>query len=148
VAPTEPTIERNEEAHVSVAFHTPPAVEPEPVAETVPADPMPVVEPEPEPEAQPVATSAPVAPPDAKEAQFRIALCLEGGDEIDVAFFNDEAEAEAAARELIAGIAKDGEWPRVGNQFIRPERIVSVEIREQQRWTGSGARASWGTDAA
>ncbi len=120
----EPTIERNEEAHVSVAFHSAPPVtpEPEPVAEV------------------------PAPSPEDEEGRYRIALCLEGGDEIDVASFADEAEAEAAARELIAGIAKDGEWPRVGNQFIRPERIVSVDIRERQRFGGSGERAAgWGS---
>jgi hypothetical protein len=120
----EPTIERNEEAHVSVAFHSAPPVtpEPEPVAEV------------------------PAPSPEDEEGRYRIALCLEGGDEIDVASFADEAEAEAAARELIAGIAKDGEWPRVGNQFIRPERIVSVDIRERQRFGGSSERAAgWGS---
>ena len=152
-AADEPTIERDEQAAVSVAFHPLPAVEPEPEPE---AEPEPLLEAPPvidplavaahEPETEPEASAS--DPMHADEAPFRIALCLEGGDEIDVAFFNEEAEAEAAARELIAGIAKDGEWPRIGNQFIRPERIVSVDIRARQRWTGSAGRATWGTDAA
>ena len=126
--PAEPTIERNEDAHVSVAFHAAPEPvhEPEPVRE-----PAPVHEPEPQPAA-------------AREHDaYRLVLNLEGGEEVDVALFADESEAVAAARELVAGIAKDGEWPQVGTKFLPPDRIASVEVREKQTYAGDGDRAGW-----
>lgn len=120
--PAEPTIERNEDAYVSVAFH---------------AAPEPVHEPEPvrEPEPQPAAARGHDA--------YRLVLNLEGGEEVDVALFADEAEAVAAARELVAGIAKDGEWPQVGTKFLPPDRIASVEVREKPTDAGNGDQAGW-----
>jgi hypothetical protein len=85
-------------------------------------------------------------PPLPEEALgWRIVLNLSGDEEIDVAFFATEPEANAAARELVAGIAQDGEWPQVGRRFIPPERITSVEVRERARFGGSADRAGWGT---
>ncbi len=68
-APSEPVIERNEEAHVSLAFHTTPP-EPEVVAEPEPeviAEPEPELEAAPEPEPEPVpspCSRSPSAEPD------------------------------------------------------------------------------------
>jgi hypothetical protein len=123
----EPTIERNEDAHVSVAFHTASAP-PEPAPEPVRAEPDP----------QPAPTSE--RPQDA----YRLVINLEDDEEVDVALFSDESEAVAAARELVAGIAKEGEWPQVGTKFLPPARILSVEIREKSLYAGTGDRAGWG----
>jgi hypothetical protein len=138
-APSEPTIERNEEAHVSLAFHAPPvAPEPEP-----PPAPKPAFEPAPEPVT--VAENEIVLPPPTEEELgWRIVLNLRDDEEIDVAFFSTEAEANAAARELVVGIAQDGDWPQVGRKFIPPERITSVEVRERSQFGGSRDRAEWG----
>ena len=57
-APSEPVIERNEEAHVSLAFHTTPP-EPEVVAEP---EPEVIAEPEPELEAAPSPSRSPSSP--------------------------------------------------------------------------------------
>ena len=128
--PSEPTIERNEDAHVSLAFHSAPPVEPEPATRIeLPVDPVEETE---TPEAI------------EQEMGWRIVLNLSGDEEIDVAFFTTEAEANAAARELVAGIAQEGEWPQVGRKFIPPERITSVEVRERVRFEGSSDRAEWG----
>ncbi len=150
--PSEPVIERNEDAHVSLAFHTSPpeaevAPEPEPepepepapvVVEPVAVTPEPVVSaPEPEPEIE-------MPPLTEDELGWRIVLNLVGDEELDVALFATEEEANAAARELVAGIAKDAEWPQVGRKFIPPERISSVEVRERARYSGSAGRANWG----
>jgi hypothetical protein len=150
-APVEPTIERNEDAHVSVAFNTPAPVEqPQPEAEeplpvpTLDAD-TPEPEPEPEPEAAAPVADAPVSAPPPMEAAYRLVLNLDGGEEADVGYFADPAEATAAARALVAGM-KDGEWPQVDRKFFPPDRITSVEIRERQRFTGSQGRATWGSD--
>jgi 2-keto-3-deoxy-L-rhamnonate aldolase RhmA len=53
-------------------------------------------------------------------------------------------QAEQAAREFIARLARRDEWPLIGNRFVRSERIRSIEIRERQRFTGSSRRALWG----
>jgi hypothetical protein len=168
----EPTIERDEETRVSLAFHATPTPTPavgEPLVEEphveeplvaephveephveephveephveVPQVPEPAaVEPGPEPEEVP----APVVPA-TDELTYRIVINLDGGDEIDVAFFASETEAQAAARELVAGIAQDGEWPQVGRRFIPPDRIASVEVRERANFGGSRDRAAWG----
>jgi hypothetical protein len=58
-------------------------------------------------------------------------MVLEGEEEVELGCYGDEAAAEEAARELITRIARLEEWPRVGQRFIRPERIVSVDIRER-----------------
>ncbi len=153
----EPTIERNEDAHVSVAFHqpvTPLAPAPEPAEPVATATPDVAVTPASEETAPttsaPESTaSAPALDPDAPrpgpaEAPFRLVLNLVGGDEVEVAYFADSDEATAAARELVAGIAGEGDWPQVGRTFYPPERIASVEIRERQRFAGSASRGAWG----
>lgn len=81
--------------------------------------------------------------PTREEAAFRIVLLLEDGEEVEAAFFAAEDEAEAAAGELVARIARGGEWPRFGSRFYRPERIAAVEIRRRPIWTGSHDRARW-----
>ena len=128
--PPEPTIERNEDAHVSVAFHPAPASDPVPAPES-----QPELAPEPAPE--------PAA--DSSHDAYRLVINLGENEEVDVALFADEGEAVAAARELVAGIAKDGEWPQVGLKFLPPDRIVSVEIREKAAYGGNSNRAGWGS---
>ncbi len=81
--------------------------------------------------------------PTREEAAFRVVLLLEDGDEVEAAFVADEHEAEVAARELVARIARGGEWPRFGNRFYRPERVVAAEIRARPLWTGAEDRVRW-----
>ena len=78
------------------------------------------------------------------ELGWRIVLNLVDDEELDVALFATEDEANAAAKELVAGMAKDAEWPQVGRKFIPPERITSVEVRERARYGGSADRAQLG----
>jgi hypothetical protein len=162
----EPRIERNEEQHVSVAFH----VAPEPVpAPEAPADPAPEPgPPAPEPVAeaagkpvfalaQPAEASTPApsahgTPPtpervdaDAEDLPVRLVLELDDEEELDLQMFADTASAEEAAREFIARLARRDEWPLIGTRFIRPERIRSIQIRERQRFAGSSGRARWGS---
>jgi hypothetical protein len=137
----EPTIERNEAAHVSVAFNAPPVVEREPAAAPPASDePEPAEAPEPAPVVEAVAEERP-APTD---APYCLVLNLVDGEQVDVAYFAESDEASAAARALVAGITRDAEWPQVGLTFYPPERIASVEIRERQRFAGNPARAGWG----
>jgi hypothetical protein len=139
-SPPEPTIERNEAAHVSVAFNAPPVVEPEPAAAPpAPAEPEPVAAAAPAPVAE--AAEQRPAPTD---APYCLVLNLVDGEQVDVAYFAESEEATAAARALVAGITRDAEWPQVDRTFYPPERIASVEIRERQRFPGNAARAGWG----
>jgi hypothetical protein len=82
----------------------------------------------------------------AEENFFRVVLNLEGGDWVEVATFPDEETAEGCARDLVAQLA-DRAWPRVRSRYLRPETILSVEVSERRRYTGSAARRGWG-DAA
>lgn len=79
----------------------------------------------------------------AEENFFRVVLHLEGGEWVEAGTFGDEQEAEACARELVTQLA-DRRWPRIKSRFFRPETILSVEVSERRRYTGSSARAQWG----
>ena len=132
-SPSEPTIRRIEDEHVSVAFHSPiahmtagtpsstPPQQPDAVSAVPPVAPAPA----------PVPPAAPAAPPPEASARFGLVLSLENGDEIEMEPFGAHAEVEAAAHDLAAQLARRERWPRVGPRFIRPDRIVSIEIRER-----------------
>jgi hypothetical protein len=133
----EPTIERNEAAHVSVAFNAPPVAEPGPAPEFLAPPQSTATGP------QPVADAPDHRPPPG-DAPYCLVLNLVDGEQVDVAYFAEPAEATSAAKALVAGITRDAEWPQVGRTFYPPERIASVEIRERQRFAGNAARAGWG----
>ncbi|HEY7195621.1 MAG TPA: hypothetical protein VH306_00370 [Gaiellaceae bacterium] len=78
-----------------------------------------------------------------QENFFRVILNLEGGDWVEAATFGDEESAEACARELVQQLAERGAWPRVRSRYLRPETILSVEVSERRRYTGSSVRAAW-----
>ena len=147
-----PRIERNEEAHVSVAFHAPAAPGPAPSPPAPLQFAAPAVETRPEPPApvEPVEQASPsrVAdlPGSEEDQRFRIVLELEGDEELDVGAFGDTTSAEEAARDFIARLARRDEWPQIGDRFVRPERIRAIEIRERQRFTGSSRRTLWSGD--
>ena len=98
----------------------------------------------------PVPEEAPaVAPADdqwAEENFYRVVLNLEAGDWVEIETFADEQSAEACAAELVKSLAEEKSWPRVRGRYLRPETIMSVEVSERRRYTGSAARASWGQD--
>ena len=50
---------------------------------------------------------------------------------------------KTCAQEAAAELALGASWPRVGNRYLRPDTILSIEISERQRLTGSAARASY-----
>ena len=78
------------------------------------------------------------------DTPFRVVLRIEGGDDVVVSEFPTEADAEQAARSFIARLARRDEWPLLGRTFVRPDRIVAVEISERQRWRGADSRLLWG----
>jgi hypothetical protein len=96
----------------------------------------------------PLPEEAPAAAPQddqwAEENFYRVVLNLEGGDWVEIDTFADEQSAEACAAELVETLAEAKKWPRVRGRWLRPETIMSVEVSERRRYTGSAARASWG----
>ncbi len=96
----------------------------------------------------PLPPEAPAAVPEnekwAEENFYRVVLNLEAGDWVEIDTFADEKSAEACAAEIVQSLAEASSWPRVRGRYLRPETIMSVEVSERRRYTGSAARASWG----
>jgi hypothetical protein len=65
---------------------------------------------------------------------IRVVVRLAGGECLRIAVFPDRAAAEACARRLVRSLSEleTGEWPLVGNRFLRPEAIVSVDLVASQ----------------
>jgi len=93
-------------------------------------------------------TEATVAGPAAAGPEFRVFLRLADGERIEAAEFTESQQAHGFAGELMAAASPGAvRWPRVGDRYLRPETIVSIDVEEsnQPRWTGSTGRATtWG----
>lgn len=79
------------------------------------------------------AEPAPLLPPPAPEpvslTTYRVFLRLDTGDQLEVASHTDEASARAEATALMRYLRDGrGDWPFVAGRFVRPERIVSVDV--------------------
>jgi hypothetical protein len=78
---------------------------------------------------------------------FNVMLRMVGGERLEAGSFASDGEAHAFAGELIAAAMTGGQtWPRVGDRYLRPETIVSIDVEPDAhpRWTGSTGRAnSW-----
>jgi len=77
--------------------------------------------------------SAPLAvapPPPAPGAeQRRVVIRLRDGETILVGMAPTLERATAVARDWIDRLnVPEGEWPKVGDRFIRPDAIVSVDV--------------------
>ena len=112
----------------------PVATAPAPVAEAPPAPapvataPAPVAEapPAPAPAAQVPAPRAPVA----VDTSVGVFLNLEDGARIWAGRFDNLADAEQHAQQLTESLVRPepGVWPRFGDQLVRPDAVVSVEV--------------------
>ncbi len=78
----------------------------------------------------PSVPSLSVAPePSPKRDQRKIVIRLRDGESVHVGVAPDPDRAFALARALIAKLETlEGDWPRVGDRFIRPDAIVSVDV--------------------
>ncbi len=77
---------------------------------------------------------------------IQVAICLRDGDRIETGVFREEAEAREHAEELIGVIGgRTPAWPRIGDRYIRPDSIVSVDLTESSelKWLGSDTRLAW-----
>jgi hypothetical protein len=87
------------------------------------------------------AVAEPVRGP-AADSGFNVLLRLEGGDRMEAGSFPDAREAHGFAQELIASVNAGESWPRIGERYLRPETIISVDVEPAPRWTGSTGRAN------
>ena len=61
----------------------------------------------------------------------RVVLRLLGGEQLDLASYDDRDEAVAAARELMtvfSAAEAAGEWPEVEGRFVRPGSVASIDV--------------------
>lgn len=83
--------------------------------------PLPAPQPEPEPNPLPPAALA--------RELFRVVLTLDTGDRLEVTAHGDEAGARGEATDLMRYLRDGrGDWPFVAGRFVRPERIVSIDV--------------------
>ena len=87
---------------------------PEP-AEAAAAPPRP--EPDVAPEPQPV-----------ERVTAEVFVRLTSGERIEVGAFDGQSEAEACARELMAALDSEGDWPQIDGRYIRPDAVVSIDV--------------------
>jgi hypothetical protein len=86
--------------------------------------------PDSEPEAAPAPPAVAVLPTSAPEhsARAEVFVALTSGERISLGSFEDQKAAENRARELMAALDGDGEWPRLDGRFIRPDAVVSIDV--------------------
>ena len=68
--------------------------------------------------------------PQASETR-RVVMRLLGGEELELASYDNRDEAVAAARELMtrfSGAEAAGEWPEVEGRFVRPGSVLSIDV--------------------
>ena len=80
------------------------------------------------------ATVGASGPPTPQLDQRRVVIRLRDGETILVGGAPDYERALVLAQKTIAslGDVKDGEWPMLGDRFVNPDAIVSVDVL---RWS-------------
>lgn len=119
---------------------------PAPVVEAPPPAPAPVVEapPAPAPAPAPVAAAPPAPAPVAQapaprapvavDTSVGVFLNLEDGARIWAGRFDNLEDAEQHAQNLTESLVRPepGVWPRFGDQLVRPDAVVSVEVSPRE----------------
>ena len=79
------------------------------------------------PVSPPLAVEPPQPTPGAE--QRRVVIRLRDGETILIGMAPTLERATAVARDWIGRLTvPEGEWPQVGDRFIRPDAIVSVDV--------------------
>jgi hypothetical protein len=106
----------------------------EQTAQATPA-PAPTPPPVPAPVAPtPVAASErdPAPPPEPKPSvqsvTAEVFVRLTSGERIRVGAFDGQSAAEQCAREVMAALDSDGDWPQIEGRYIRPDAVVSIDV--------------------
>ena len=74
--------------------------------------------------------TATVSAPEPLETR-RVVLRLLGGEQLELAAYDDRDEAVAAARELMTRFTSaesTGEWPELDGRFVRPGSVASIDV--------------------
>ena len=61
----------------------------------------------------------------------RVVLRLLGGEQLELASYDDRDEAVAAARELMTVLSAaeaSGEWPEIDGRFVRPGSVATIDV--------------------
>jgi hypothetical protein len=95
-----------------------PAAAPAPAPPAVPARPVP----------EPVAAARPEPEPIPQPMTAEVFVRLTSGERISVGAFDGQAAAEQCARELMAALDSEGDWPQIDGRFIRPDAVVSIDV--------------------
>lgn len=105
---------------------------PVPVAQA-PAAPAPVVEAPAAP--APVVETPPARAPVAGDTSVGVFLNLEDGARIWAGRFDSLEDAERHAQNLTESLVRPepGVWPRFGDQLVRPDAVVSVEVSPREK---------------
>ncbi len=64
-------------------------------------------------------------------ATRRIVLTMLGGEQLELAAYDDRDEAVEAARELMTRFSSAesaGEWPELDGRFVRPASVASIDV--------------------
>lgn len=111
-------------------FQAPPAAAP--VVETPPPAPAPVVEAPAAP--APVVEAPPVRARVGADTSVGVFLNLEDGARIWAGRFDSLEDAEQHAQNLTESLVRPepGVWPRFGDQLVRPDAVVSVEVSPRE----------------
>ena len=94
---------------------------------------LPAPAPLPDPPA-PIAAFAPptlVESPPVEVAAARLVVRMLGGEELELATFDDRDGAIEAAKELVANFStaeESGDWPELDGRFLRPASVASIDV--------------------
>jgi hypothetical protein len=83
----------------------------------------------------PVAANATLAAPAVLKRSNKVSvmLSLTNGERVPVESFDDAEAAKNHARELTRRLAATTEWELVGERFIRPDAVVSVDLEKASK---------------
>ena len=113
----------------------PPAPEPAAHAPVAPAPaPAPAAAPAPAPAPAPIVEAPPARAKDGADTSVGVFLNLEDGARIWAGRFDSLEEAEQHAQNLTESLVRPepGVWPRFGDQLVRPDAVVSVEVSPRE----------------
>ena len=94
---------------------------------------LPAPAPLPDPPA-PIASLEPlslVESPQVETAAARLVVRMLGGEELELATFDDRSAAIDAAKELVRGFCaaeESGDWPELDGRFLRPGSVASIDV--------------------
>lgn len=84
--------------------------------------------PAPAPPIAPVQPAPVPAAPAFQQVTAEVFVRLTSGERIRVGAFDGQSAAEQCARELMAALDSEGDWPQIEGRYIRPDAVVSIDV--------------------